>query len=53
MASFDASGSTDAQTFVEFARTESERPDLSEAGVVVTGGRGLKDGENFYKVMAT
>jgi len=46
-----ADGATDLQTFVELAKTESERPDLSEASVVVTGGRGLKDGENFYKIM--
>jgi len=48
---FAAAGASETQVFVEFAKTESERPDLSEASVVVTGGRGLKDGENFYKVM--
>ena len=42
---------TGNEQFVEFAKTESERPQLTEASVVVAGGRGLKDGENFYKVM--
>ena len=28
-------------------RTAGERPDVSEADVVVSGGRGMQDGENF------
>lgn len=43
----DAAGSS----FVGFEGVESERPDLGEAEVVVAGGRGLKDGENFFAVM--
>lgn len=39
------------QKFVNFDATLSERPDLTEAKVVVAGGRGLKDKDNFYKVM--
>lgn len=42
---------TGAQSFVQFAKTESERPELTEASVVVAGGRGLKDSENFYEIM--
>jgi electron transfer flavoprotein alpha subunit len=37
--------------FISFDGAESERPDLGEADVVVAGGRGLKDGENFYAVL--
>jgi electron transfer flavoprotein alpha subunit len=34
-------------TFDGFEKTVSERPDLAEAHVVVSGGRGLKDKDNF------
>ncbi|MBI3304575.1 MAG: electron transfer flavoprotein subunit alpha/FixB family protein [Deltaproteobacteria bacterium] len=33
--------------FVEFNETKSDRPNLTEARIVVSGGRGLKSGENF------
>lgn len=33
--------------FIEYRKTESERPDLQEARVVVSGGRGIKNAENF------
>ncbi|KAI5809120.1 electron transfer flavoprotein alpha-subunit [Peziza echinospora] len=38
-------------TWVSENLTKSERPDLSSAGKVVSGGRGLKDKENFDKIM--
>jgi electron transfer flavoprotein alpha subunit len=33
--------------FVAFQETKSDRPVLTEASIVVSGGRGLKNGENF------
>ena len=43
-----APGANDTRMqFVEFAETKSDRPVLTEAGIVVSGGRGLKNGENF------
>ena len=40
---------TDAQTssHVSDEFTESERPDLGAAGVVISGGRGMQNGDNF------
>jgi electron transfer flavoprotein alpha subunit len=38
-------------TFVEFAETKSDRPVLTEAEIVCSGGRGLKNGENFQTVL--
>ena len=37
--------------FVSFDATVSERPELTEAEVVVSGGRGLKDGATFWATM--
>ncbi|MBP9837540.1 MAG: electron transfer flavoprotein subunit alpha/FixB family protein [Proteobacteria bacterium] len=37
------------QTFVSFDTVKSERPELSEAEIVVSGGRALKSEENFQK----
>ena len=34
-------------THVSDVLTESERPDLGAAGVVISGGRGMQNGENF------
>jgi electron transfer flavoprotein alpha subunit len=40
---FDAKGAQ----FVGLHVSKSERPDLTEASIVVSGGRGMKSGENF------
>jgi len=37
--------------WVEENLTKSDRPDLGSAGKIVSGGRGLKNKENFHKVM--
>lgn len=37
--------------FVSFNETKSDRPVLTEANIVVSGGRGLKNGENFTTVL--
>jgi electron transfer flavoprotein alpha subunit len=37
--------------FVAFNETKSDRPVLTEARIVVSGGRGLKSGENFTTVL--
>lgn len=46
---FDAAGVADAglSAWVGEELTESDRPDLASAPVVVSGGRGMKNGENF------
>ena len=38
-------------TFVSLESQKSERPDLTEASTVVSGGRALKSGENFKTVL--
>jgi electron transfer flavoprotein alpha subunit len=40
-----------AAKFVSFNETKSDRPVLTEARVVVSGGRGLKSAENFKTVL--
>lgn len=37
--------------FVAFNETKSDRPQLTEARIVVSGGRGLKSGDNFKTVL--
>ncbi len=37
--------------FLSFNETKSDRPVLTEARIVISGGRGLKNGENFTTVL--
>jgi electron transfer flavoprotein alpha subunit len=46
------SGPTGGARFVGFDATVSERPELGDATIVVSGGRGLKDGKNFWTIMS-
>ncbi|MCB0324863.1 MAG: electron transfer flavoprotein subunit alpha/FixB family protein [Bdellovibrionales bacterium] len=51
--SIEFSGSaTSAQQFVRFDTVASERPELTEADVVVSGGRAMKSAENFEQYIA-
>ncbi|MBL9003509.1 MAG: FAD-binding protein [Myxococcales bacterium] len=47
-----APGNIDAQgaEFVELQTQKRDRPDLTEARIVVSGGRGMKDGKNFAQI---
>ncbi len=45
-------GAVDQSIFVGADITESERPELTAARVVISGGRGMASGENFEKLIA-
>lgn len=47
--SFDSDSDSNAplSTFVSEQKSESDRPELTAARVVIAGGRGMKSGENF------
>ncbi len=44
-------GASARMQFVAFNQTKSDRPQLIEARIVVSGGRGLKSGDNFKTVL--
>jgi electron transfer flavoprotein alpha subunit len=46
-----ASAAAGRMQFVGAEKTKSDRPVLTEARIVVSGGRGLKNGENFKTVL--
>jgi electron transfer flavoprotein alpha subunit len=49
----DATAPSDTRAeFVSVAESKSERPELTEAKIVVSGGRGMKEGKNFEQVAA-
>lgn len=45
--SVEATGDAGLSSFVGQELTKSERPELTTAGVVISGGRGMQNGENF------
>ncbi len=51
--SIDAQPSTGVSRFVSREQTESDRPDLGSARIVISGGRALGSGEKFTEVIET
>ncbi|MEC8325747.1 MAG: FAD-binding protein [Pseudomonadota bacterium] len=47
VSSFDAVEENALSSFVSQQETESERPELTAADVIISGGRGMQNGENF------
>jgi len=45
--SVDSAGDAGLSSFVGRELTKSERPELTQAGIIVSGGRGMGSGENF------
>jgi electron transfer flavoprotein alpha subunit len=43
----DAAAASDLSEFVSQNLTKSERPELTSAGIVISGGRGMQSGDNF------
>ncbi|KTF18207.1 electron transfer flavoprotein subunit alpha/FixB family protein [Pseudoalteromonas sp. H105] len=47
LTTIDANLENQLSNFVSVEQTESERPELTAADVVISGGRGMQNGENF------
>lgn len=45
--SIDSAGDTGLSRFMGQELTKSERPELTTAGIVISGGRGMQSGDNF------
>jgi len=43
----DGTGDLGLSSFVRAEISKSERPELTSAGIVISGGRGMQNGENF------
>ncbi|MEX2616845.1 MAG: FAD-binding protein [Alphaproteobacteria bacterium] len=43
----DATGDAGLSSFLRAEISKSERPELTSAGIVISGGRGMQNGENF------
>jgi len=46
----ETTGDTDLASFLGQELTKSERPELTTAGIVISGGRGMQSGENFAMI---
>ncbi|MFP4313248.1 MAG: electron transfer flavoprotein subunit alpha/FixB family protein [Alphaproteobacteria bacterium] len=51
MASVDAAGNFEKTSFVSLEESASDRPELTSAGIVVSGGRGIGSGEEFTRLI--
>ncbi|ATG77705.1 electron transfer flavoprotein subunit alpha/FixB family protein [Pseudoalteromonas sp. 1_2015MBL_MicDiv] len=47
LTNIDTVSDSQLSSFVNVEQTESERPELTAASVVISGGRGMQNGENF------
>jgi electron transfer flavoprotein alpha subunit len=47
-----APGASGASTFEKAELTKSDRPELTSARIIISGGRGMANGENFTKYIA-
>lgn len=45
------SGASDKAKFISLEESKSDRPDLTSAGIVISGGRGLGSGEDYRKLI--
>lgn len=52
IASIDAAGAAGVSSYVGAELSESDRPELTSAKVIISGGRGMGSGENFALVEA-
>jgi electron transfer flavoprotein alpha subunit len=48
---FEANAHLSKMKFISFEKIKSDRPSLSDANIVVAGGRGLKDPDNFKNII--
>ena len=44
----DAADNSNLSSFIGTELSKSERPELTQAKVIISGGRGMQDGENFH-----
>jgi electron transfer flavoprotein alpha subunit len=52
IAKIDATVAESRAEFIGIAESKSERPELTEAKIIVSGGRGMREGKNFEQVAA-